>query len=374
MRHIGELDAAVAILIGGDTPTRAMLRFLLEEDSCHVLEVGDVDAAVALPQAEDAVLFVVIAADGGQDIGSHVGRLRHCGFAASIMAVGRSVNLDVRRHLFALGAQEVVGLPIGAHDLQLRLRATLGARRSPVAPKVDAGVVRAGGLVLRSDETRIGNDGGWSVELTRREVALLKRLMSSPGQVVTHRDLLDGVWPEGAPGTSNALAVLVRRLRAKLGRPGAPHGYIQTAHGQGYTFDARAVPRPAKGTAGPSGLQVLVVEDDPATVQMITDVLSVAGYSVMSITGAQTPTVVRQIQPRVILLDINMPGMDGIEVRRHLRSTPHTAAIPVIALSAGRNLRQRAGEMGADDYLAKPFSTDELLLRIARWIGSAPRA
>ena len=64
-----------------------------------------------------------------------------------------------------------------------------------------------------------------------------------------------------------------------------------------------------------------------------------------------------------------MPGMGGVEVRRRLHTEPRTARIPVIALSAGRNLRAHAAEIGADDYLAKPFDLDELLLRIEKWAG-----
>jgi DNA-binding response OmpR family regulator len=72
------------------------------------------------------------------------------------------------------------------------------------------------------------------------------------------------------------------------------------------------------------------------------------------------------------VLDLMMPGMDGMEVRRHLKSNPRTAVIPVIAMSAGSNLLAHAKEMDADDYLAKPFDLAELTLRIQRWVRCAP--
>ena len=112
-----------------------------------------------------------------------------------------------------------------------------------------------------------------------------------------------------------------------------------------------------------------MVDDDSATLDMMAETLRMAGYNVTCGVGALAPMPARQTLPAVILLDINMPGMDGIEVRQRLRESPRTAAIPVIALSASGNLRLRAGEMGADDYLAKPFSTDELLLRVEKWAG-----
>jgi CheY-like chemotaxis protein len=80
----------------------------------------------------------------------------------------------------------------------------------------------------------------------------------------------------------------------------------------------------------------------------------------------------RTLHPQVILLDLNMPGMDGIGVWEQLRTNPRTAAIPVIAMSTGRNLRGRARELRADDYLAKPFSADDLMLRVGRWTRGAP--
>ena len=83
------------------------------------------------------------------------------------------------------------------------------------------------------------------------------------------------------------------------------------------------------------------------------------------------PKLACEAQPAVVLLDINMPVMDEVEVRRHLHADPATAHIPVIALSAATNLRARAAEMEANDYLAKPFDLAELLLRIEKWAGPA---
>lgn len=360
-----------AILVGGDTPTRAMLRFLLEEDHCAVVEVDAVDAAMAGPRFDDAALVVLIAGDRGQDGLSLLSRLSRHGPAVPAVLLARAVSLDMRRRAFALGAHDVVALPVAAHDLQARLRAALGARAAPEEPGDDVETGRAGGLMLRATPWRVGDDAGWSVNLTRREAALLKALMLAPGHVVGRRELLNSVWPGSDQGSANTLAVLVRRLRAKLVRPSVPYGYVRTAHGWGYSFDARSALRRADSTSEQGGLRVLVVDDDRATAVMIGEVVQMAGYSVTRGVGSQALALARQVQPQVILLDINMPGMDGVEVRRHLRRNPRTAAIPVIALSSGHNLRKRAGEMGADDYLAKPFSTDELLLRIAKWAGVA---
>src|SRR5919201_4019784 len=116
---------------------------------------------------------------------------------------------------------------------------------------------------------------------------------------------------------------------------------------------------------------VLVVDDDWLIREVIALALDDAGYGGIASDGIDAPKLAREAQPAVVLLDINMPVKDGVEVRRHLHADPATAQIPIIALSAATNLRARAAEMAANDYLAKPFDLAELLLRIEKWAGPA---
>lgn len=116
---------------------------------------------------------------------------------------------------------------------------------------------------------------------------------------------------------------------------------------------------------------VLVVDDDRLIREVITLALEDTGYQVVAAESVDAVHTASDTQPAVVLLDINMPLMDGVEVRRRLHANPQTAHIPVIALSAATNLRARAAEMSADDYLSKPFDIDELLLRIEKWAGPA---
>src|ERR671932_545984 len=95
---------------------------------------------------------------------------------------------------------------------------------------------------------------------------------------------------------------------------------------------------------------VLVVDDDWLIREVIALALDDAGYGVVASDGIDVPKLAREAQPAVVLLDINMP---------------------VMALSAATNLRARAAEMEANDYLAKPFDIAELLLRIEKWAGPA---
>jgi DNA-binding response OmpR family regulator len=115
---------------------------------------------------------------------------------------------------------------------------------------------------------------------------------------------------------------------------------------------------------------VLVVDDDPLIVGFLTEFLEGDGFRVHAAVGAGAPPLAREVLPDVVLLDIMMPGMDGVEVSHLLHADPATAQIPIIALSAGYNLRAHAGEMQANDYLSKPFDVDELLLRVEKWVAA----
>ena len=109
--------------------------------------------------------------------------------------------------------------------------------------------------------------------------------------------------------------------------------------------------------------RVLVVDDDVAIVDLLED----EGYQVFATVGAAALPLARDLQPAVILLDINMPGMDGIEVSQRLRDDPATAHIPIIVMSAQDRLRATGPLMPVNDRLPKPFDLTVLYATVARW-------
>lgn len=112
---------------------------------------------------------------------------------------------------------------------------------------------------------------------------------------------------------------------------------------------------------------VLVVEDEEALSAVIKYNLKKANFIVTSIEdGLQAIEVAKSNRPDVIILDWMLPGMSGIEVCKTLRATQETASIPIIMLSAkGEEVDRITGlDYGADDYISKPFSPDELVARI----------
>jgi DNA-binding response OmpR family regulator len=113
--------------------------------------------------------------------------------------------------------------------------------------------------------------------------------------------------------------------------------------------------------------RVLVVEDDPDIAELVARYLEKAGYVTTRVTsGRDALDAVRTRAPDLIVLDVMLPQLDGLEVCRLLRAAEATAAIPIIMLTARAEESDRIVglEMGADDYLPKPFSPNELVARV----------
>jgi DNA-binding response OmpR family regulator len=112
---------------------------------------------------------------------------------------------------------------------------------------------------------------------------------------------------------------------------------------------------------------ILIVDDEPHLAFMLADVLTDAGYDAHTIdNGRDALEVVQRDPPDLMLLDVQMPQLDGFEVAARLKADPATSAIPIIMLSAmeGRGARVIGLESGAEEYLAKPFDPVELLARV----------
>ncbi len=121
--------------------------------------------------------------------------------------------------------------------------------------------------------------------------------------------------------------------------------------------------------------KILIIEDEPDTIELLTFTLKNAGYHVESSTSGQEGIAqIRQSVPDIILLDILIPDLNGFEICKIVRGEPRLEHIPIIMLTAcSSDIDRILGlELGADDYVTKPFSPRELLLRIEKQLKKAP--
>jgi class 3 adenylate cyclase/CheY-like chemotaxis protein len=114
-------------------------------------------------------------------------------------------------------------------------------------------------------------------------------------------------------------------------------------------------------------ITILAVDDQPANLRLLDAVLSLRGYRViMASSGEQALELLPISDVDLVLLDVVMPGIDGYEVCRRIRSAPKTAFLPVVMITAsGNQEKTKAIEAGADDFVSKPFDQSELLARLA---------
>ncbi len=124
---------------------------------------------------------------------------------------------------------------------------------------------------------------------------------------------------------------------------------------------------PKKNPENSPVLTVLVIDDQENIIEFIKLGLKYEGFLVESAQdGPQGLAAAQRLNPDLIILDVMLPGMDGLEVCKNLRANPTTRDIPILMLTAKDGVSDRiAGlDIGADDYLTKPFSFDELVARI----------
>ena len=118
---------------------------------------------------------------------------------------------------------------------------------------------------------------------------------------------------------------------------------------------------------------IVVVENDAMALELTRRLLSSGGYEVTCVSdGEEALRIVPRVKPDLVLMDVSLPGIDGIEAAEKLRAARATAAVPVLVLSAqafGDNA-ERARRAGCVDYLTKPIGARELLERVGSLVGN----
>ncbi|MDM8515451.1 response regulator [Desulfobacterales bacterium HSG16] len=119
----------------------------------------------------------------------------------------------------------------------------------------------------------------------------------------------------------------------------------------------------------PTGRRILIAEDNDVNLELICDMLSIHGHElIIARNGQEAVDMARSHMPELILMDMRMPVIDGMEATRQLKNMPEFADIPIIALTASADQSSIERQIGADcvEHLGKPIQTKELFAAIAR--------
>ncbi len=127
------------------------------------------------------------------------------------------------------------------------------------------------------------------------------------------------------------------------------------------TSDARAQPT--------NGSTILIAEDHPDSREALSALLEAFGFRVLpAVNGEEAVALARTRRPDLILMDVMMPVVDGLEATRRIRGFPETARIPIITITAVEEIRDRAIDAGADDFMSKPINSGALLTKVREWL------
>lgn len=122
----------------------------------------------------------------------------------------------------------------------------------------------------------------------------------------------------------------------------------------------------------PDHRTILIVEDNPTNLELAKDLLEASGFVVLSASEAEQGLwLACQSLPDLILMDVSLPGMDGLSATRELKRNPATRHIPVVALTAHamKGDEQSALDAGCTGYLTKPIATRDFVATLYRWLG-----
>ena len=177
----------------------------------------------------------------------------------------------------------------------------------------------------------------------------------------------------GFPTVSeHASALEVALLQEPANTSAASSALARMAAGFQHDLSGAAPSWASDAAPDAAGARILIVEDDHEQRRLAASGLRAAGYRVVTAeSGAEAVETAQAERPDLILLDVDLPGLDGMAVCRQLKLNPALAAVPIIFCTARTNLMDRmAGlTLGADDYINKPYAPGELLIRIRHLLG-----
>ncbi|NJN65960.1 MAG: response regulator [Chloroflexaceae bacterium] len=179
------------------------------------------------------------------------------------------------------------------------------------------------------------------------------------------------------PVTRQHFRAMLQRISPEMLQPGGDGSANVTGRDGNIPSRLPMASPEHQAEAAPPERLILLAEDNETSLIMMSEYLESKGYRVnVAYNGVEAIERVRRERPDLILMDIQMPGMDGLEATRHIRAIPDLADIPIIALTALAMTgdREQCLEAGANDYMSKPVSLKQLMQTIERYLEPTPVA
>ncbi len=319
-------------------------------------------------------------------------RFRVEGYTMPILLITENSS-KVKVNGLDAGADDCVVKPFDMTELIARVRALLRRSNASSFP-----LLVWGDLLLNPSTCEVSYNSQ-PLTLTNKEYELLELLLRDSQHLLSADEILDRLWSSDDFPSEATVRSHIRRLRHKLVQAGAPTDFVATVHGRGYYLkapdkspdlestktsqisnlpDLSGVDFPLTPIVANSSLsftikqpqatiKLMVVDDDIDYLRSLPELLAPWEFKVTTLDDPQEFwSVLEAVLPDVLVLDVNIPPFDGLEICQALRSYPHWQRLPVLFLSAvsDRHTQNLAFSVGADDYLYKPISGIDLANRI----------
>jgi DNA-binding response OmpR family regulator len=373
------------ILVVEDDRDVARILKLLLSSHCYAVDVA-IDGATGWQMVEafeyDLVILDVLLPK--LDGVSFCQQLRAQGYTMPVLLLTGLNGSHEKVAALNAGADDYVVKPFDQEELIARVQALLRRSSTTVQPVLSCGT-------LRMDPSRRSVIyGDHNLHLTPKEYALLELLLHHGQRVLSAETMLEHAWTsEEAPG-QEAVRVHIKGLRQKLKQAGAPADLIETMYGAGYRLNPEAIVAP--GTPEPSNQpplpnsvavakpvcplvslpdplpqRVMLVTQDCRLLAFLQELLEARNVQVTAVLDSQQLwQCLETCAPHLLVLDVDLSPVDGIELGQAVRQHPRWQGLPILSLTANTNidLIQQIFAAGADDFVSKPIVGPEFITRV----------